>query len=56
MEIYSQNIYEVNINNSKKHVLIIYNISNNHYIGIPINNNIGKTANRVNPVCNANSI
>ena len=25
-------------------------------IGIPINSNIGNTANKVNPVCNANSI
>ena len=32
LNIYSQNIYEVIENNIKKHVLIIYNISENHYL------------------------
>lgn len=37
MDIYSQNIYEVVENNIKKHVLIIYNISENHYVGLTVN-------------------
>lgn len=37
MNIYSQNIYEVIENNIKKHVLIIYNISENHYVGLTVN-------------------
>ena len=36
MKIYSQNIYEVVENNMKKHVVIIYNISENHYLGLTI--------------------
>ena len=36
MKIYSQNIYEVVENNMKKHVLIIYHISENHYVGLTI--------------------
>ena len=36
MNIYSQNIYEIVQNNIKKHVLIIYNISQNHYVGLSI--------------------
>lgn len=36
MKIYSQNIYEVVENNMKKHVVIIYNISENHYVGLTI--------------------
>lgn len=36
MDIYSQNIYEVVENNTKKHVLIIYNISENHYVGLTV--------------------
>lgn len=36
MDIYSQNIYEVIENNTRKHVLIIYNISENHYVGLTI--------------------
>ena len=36
MNIYSQNIYEVVENNRKKHVLIIYNISENHYVGLTV--------------------
>lgn len=36
LNIYSQNIYEVIENNIKKHVLIIYNISENHYVGLTI--------------------
>jgi len=36
LKIYSQNIYEVVENNMKKHVLIIYNISENHYVGLTI--------------------
>ncbi len=36
MKIYSQNIYEVVENNIKKHVVIIYNISENHYVGLTI--------------------
>ena len=38
MNIYSQNIYEVIENNIKKHVLIIYNISENHYVGLTVYN------------------
>ncbi len=38
MEIYSQNVYEIIENNTKKYVLIIYNISQNHYVGIPVYN------------------
>lgn len=38
MNIYSKNIYEVIINSQKKHVLIIYNISDNHYIGLTCHN------------------
>lgn len=38
MEIYSQNVYEIIENNTKKYVLIIYNISQNHYVGITIYN------------------
>lgn len=37
MDIYSQNIYEIVKNNIKKHVLIIYNISKNHYVGLTVN-------------------
>ena len=37
MDIYSQNIYEVIENNIRKHVLIIYNISKNHYVGLTVN-------------------
>lgn len=36
LNIYSQNIYEVIENNMKKHVLIIYNISENHYVGLTV--------------------
>ncbi len=36
MHIYSQNIYEVVENNIRKHVLIIYNISENHYVGLAV--------------------
>ena len=36
MDIYSQNIYEVIENGIKKHILIIYNISENHYIGLTV--------------------
>ena len=36
MDIYSQNIYEVIQNNTKKHILIIYNISKNHYVGVTV--------------------
>lgn len=36
MNIYSQNIYEVVENDIKKHVLIIYNISENHYVGLTV--------------------
>ena len=36
MDIYSQNIYEVVEKNIKKHVLIIYNISENHYVGLTV--------------------
>lgn len=36
LNIYSQNIYEVVENNIKKHVLIIYNISENHYVGLTV--------------------
>ena len=36
MDIYSQNIYEVIENGNKKHILIIYNISENHYVGLTV--------------------
>lgn len=36
MDIYSKNIYEVVQNGNKKHILIIYNISENHYIGLTV--------------------
>lgn len=36
MDIYSQNIYEIIQNGNKKHILIIYNISSNHYVGITV--------------------
>lgn len=36
LDIYSQNIYEVVENNIKKHILIIYNISENHYVGLTV--------------------
>lgn len=36
LNIYSQNIYEVIENGNKKHVLIIYNISKNHYVGLTV--------------------
>ena len=36
LNIYSQNIYEVVENYIKKHVLIIYNISQNHYVGLTV--------------------
>lgn len=29
-------VYEININNSRKWVLILYDISQNHYIGVPV--------------------
>ena len=38
MKIFSQNIYEVIENNIKKHILIIYNMSPNHYVGLTIHN------------------
>ena len=39
LQIYSKNIYEITENNSKQSILIIYNISGNHYVGLPIHNN-----------------
>ena len=36
LNIYSQNIYEVVENDIKKHVLIVYNISKNHYVGLTV--------------------
>lgn len=36
MNIYSQNIYEVIKDGNKRHVLIIYNISAKHYVGLTI--------------------
>lgn len=38
MNIYSKNIYEIIENGTKKHILIIYNISQNHYVGLSIHN------------------
>ena len=38
MQIYSKNIYELKQNNSNQNILIIYNISSNHYVGLPIYN------------------
>ena len=38
MDIYSQNIYEVVENGTKKHILIVYNISGNHYVGLTVHN------------------
>lgn len=31
-------VYEHNLNNDKKWILILYNISQNHYVGIPVYN------------------
>lgn len=42
MNIYSKNIYQVVKNNLKNNILIIYNVSDNHYVGLPVyseNNN-----------------
>lgn len=36
MDIYAQNIYEVIQNSSQKHILIIYNISANHYVWLTV--------------------
>ena len=36
MDIYSQNIYEVVEKNIRKYVLIVYNISENHYVGLTV--------------------
>ena len=36
LNIYSQNIYEVIENNIKKHIIILYNISENHYVGLTV--------------------
>lgn len=36
LDIYAQNIYEIIQNGIKKHILIIYNISANHYVGLTI--------------------
>lgn len=38
MKIFSQNIYEIIENNVKKHILIIYNMSPNHYVGLTVYN------------------
>ena len=38
LNIYSKNIYEITENGNKKHILIIYNISENHYVGLSIHN------------------
>lgn len=45
MQIYSKNIYETTENNFKKSILIIYSISGNHYVGLPIHNT--KTKNSI---------
>lgn len=39
LKIYSQNIYEIIENGLKKHIIIIYNISENHYVGLSIHTN-----------------
>lgn len=39
MNIYSKNIYEIVEQGIKKHIVIIYNISENHYVGLNIYNN-----------------
>jgi len=42
LNIYSKNIYQVVKNNLKNNILIIYNVSDNHYVGLPVyseNNN-----------------
>ena len=31
-------IYEFNLNGNKQWILIIYNISQNHYVGVPVYN------------------
>ena len=31
-------IYEYDLNNNKQWILILYNISQNHYVGIPVDN------------------
>jgi len=38
LDIYAQNIYEIIENGIKKHILIIYNISSNHYVGLSVHN------------------
>ena len=39
MNIYSKNIYEIVEQGIKKHIVIIYNISENHYVGLTLHNN-----------------
>mgnify|MGYP004575223319 FL=1 len=39
MNIYSKNIYEIVEQGIKKHIVIIYNISENHYVRLNIYNN-----------------
>lgn len=39
MQIYGKNVYEVVESKVRQNVLIIYNISANHYVGLPIYNN-----------------
>lgn len=31
-------IYEFNLNNNKQWILILYDISQNHYVGVPVYN------------------
>lgn len=39
LQIYSKNIYETVENKIKQNIVIVYNISGNHYVGLPIHNN-----------------
>ena len=39
MNIYSKYIYEIVEQGIKNHIVIIYNISENHYVGLTLHNN-----------------
>lgn len=36
LQIYSKNIYSITANNTTQNILILYNISGNHYVGLPV--------------------
>lgn len=50
MNIYSQNIYEIIENGTRKHILIVYNISGNHYVGLTVYTNESSTYNYVDSI------